>query len=104
MSTFKPGDRVRAVKPSWGDEHAPVGAVGTVIWAPSGLSVHFHGYSSPPSWAGPPALDGDGWSMLESQIVSAGCPLLRPFRRLREHTRTRVIKAEFQRRRAAGLL
>lgn len=86
------------------DDAAPVSAIGTVIWAPVGPSVHFDGYPSPPAYAGERSLNGDGWAMRPSQLEHTGSPLVRPLRWLLATPRTRRLRREHQRRVSAGLL
>lgn len=73
---FQVGDRVRAIKESWGDEYAPVGATGTVEWCPafpSVLPVIFDGH--------PDDGHGHGWAMFVSQVEHVHGPLRRRLRR-----------------------
>lgn len=61
---WRRGDRVRAVRESWGDDIVPVGSVGTVTQGPSLLAVAFDH---------DPVGDGDGhWAMLRGQLEPVG--------------------------------
>lgn len=76
---YLPGDQVLAVKPSWGEDIAPVGAVGTVLPASSGaLAVEFEVSAH---------REGSPWRMQEQQVRHAD-PVLR-WRRDRELRRVR---------------
>lgn len=61
---WHPGDRVRAIAESWGDDIVPIGSVGTVTQGPSLLAVAFDH---------DPIGDGDGhWAMLRGQLAPVG--------------------------------
>lgn len=63
-TAFRPGDRVRTVKETWGEAHVPVGAVGTVTDPEPSLAVFFDH---------DPRGDGTGvWAMLAHDIEHLG--------------------------------
>ena len=89
-AAFRVGDRVRATRPSWGDEHAPVGAIGSVEDCPNHpgvLTTLFDGY--------PGADNGDGtrsgWAMFPGQVEHVHGPATRTLRRVAWAARNRRL-------------
>jgi hypothetical protein len=61
---FVPGDRVRTISETWGEDIVPIGATGTIIQPPPILSVAFDH---------DPHGDGSGtWAILDHQIEHTG--------------------------------